>query len=112
MSRSRYQPAYDAADELGKVWDDADKDAKDYRPVAPEVDFESTVTPVEGVVDYHEIKWESFSQVIETSERFTFYSGRSISKVIAKSQFSDHQEVAALRLVIRRHVENSELLDD
>ena len=62
-------------------------------------------------VDYEEMKWESFSRVVETPEQFLFYSDRSLAKIIAKSSFSSQQQVLALRRVSRRHVANSELLD-
>jgi hypothetical protein len=75
-------------------------------------EFKSTAAPVQGTVDYGEIKWEAFSRIVETPERFTFYSGRNIAKVIAKPQFISRREVVALRRVIRRHVADSELLDD
>jgi YcxB-like protein len=75
-------------------------------------DFKSAVAPVQGAVDYEEMKWESFSRVVETPEQFLFYSDRSLAKIIAKSSFSSRQQVLALRRVIRRHVANSELLGD
>jgi len=75
-------------------------------------EFKSATAPVQGAVDYEEMKWESFSRVVETPEQFLFYSDRSVAKIIAKSSFFSRQQVLALRRVIRRHVANSELLDD
>ncbi len=75
-------------------------------------EFKSAAAPVQGAVDYEEMKWESFSRVVETPERFLFYSDRSVAKIIAKTSFSSRQQLLALRRVIRRHVANSELLDD
>jgi hypothetical protein len=75
-------------------------------------EFKSAAAPVQGAVDYEEMKWESFSRVVETPEQFLFYSDRSMAKVMAKSSFSSRQQVLALRRVIRRHVANGELLDD
>jgi hypothetical protein len=108
--RARYFRAY--TDPLEKVWNEADRDSKTPQRVAPEVDFVSTAAPVEGAVDYREMKREAFSRVTETPDQFTFYSGRNIAKVIAKPQFTNHREVVALRRVIRRNVANNELLDD
>ena len=107
---ARYFRAY--TEPLEKVWNEADRDSKVAQRVAPEVDFLSTAVPVEGAVDYSEMKWEAFSHVVETQKEFTFYSGRNIAKVIAKPQFTDHREVLALRRVIRRYVSDNELLDD
>jgi hypothetical protein len=106
---ARYFRAY--TEPLEKVWNEAERDSKTEQRVAPEVDFVSTAVPVEGAVDYREMKWESFSRVVETPEQFTFYSGRSIAKVIPKPHFKDHREIVALRRVIRRHVAANELLD-
>ena len=75
-------------------------------------EFKSAAVPVQGAVDYEEMRWESFSRVVETPEQFFFYSDRSVAKIIAKSSFSSRQQVLALRRVIRRHLTNSELLDD
>jgi hypothetical protein len=75
-------------------------------------EFKSAAAPVQGAVDYEGMKWESFSRVVETPEQFTFYAGRSIARLIAKSEFSDARQIAALRRVIRRHVADNELLDD
>ena len=74
--------------------------------------FKSDTAPVRGVIDYDELKWESFSRVAETPAEFTFYSGKNLAKVIAKSEFSSRQEIRALRRVIRRQIAVSELLDD
>jgi hypothetical protein len=68
--------------------------------------FQSTATPVEGAVDYGELNWGSYDRVVETSEQFAFYSGRSVQKIIAKSAFTSQREIAALRRVIRRQVRN------
>ena len=74
--------------------------------------FKSTAAPVKGAVDYDDLKWESFTRVVETPVEFTFLSGRNIAKVIAKSEFSSPQEIRALRRVIRRQVAQCVLLDD
>jgi hypothetical protein len=74
--------------------------------------FKGDSAPVHGVIDYDELKWESFSRVTETPAEFTFYSGKNLAKVIAKTQFSSCQEIRALRRVIRRQIADSELLDD
>jgi hypothetical protein len=74
--------------------------------------FKSDTAPVRGVIDYDELKKESFSRVAETPAEFTFYSGNNLAKVIAKSEFSSRQEIRALRRVIRRQIADSELLDD
>jgi hypothetical protein len=74
--------------------------------------FKRDATPVRGVVDYDELKWESFSRVVETPAEFTFYSGKNLAKVITKSEFSGRQEIRALRRVIRRQIADSALLDD
>jgi len=74
--------------------------------------FKSDTAPVRGVIDYDELKWEFFSRVVETPAEFTFYSGKNLAKVIAKSEFSSRQEIRALRRVIRRQIAHSELLDD
>ena len=74
--------------------------------------FHSAASPVQGAVDYSDMRWDSFSRAIETQEQFSFYSGRGISKVIEKKHFTNRQELLALRRMIRRHVPGSELLDD
>jgi hypothetical protein len=74
--------------------------------------FKSDAAQVRGVVDYDELKWESFSRVVETPAEFTFYSGKNLAKVIAKSEFTSRQEILALRRVIRRQIADSALLDD
>jgi hypothetical protein len=74
--------------------------------------FKSDTAPVRGVIDYDELEWKSFSRVVETPAEFTFYSGKNLAKVIAKSEFSSRQEIRALRRVIRRQIADSELLDD
>jgi hypothetical protein len=74
--------------------------------------FKSDTAPVRGVIDYDELKWKSFSRVVERPAEFTFYSGKNLAKVIAKSEFSSRQEIRALRRVIRRQIADSELLDD
>src|SRR6266849_10430862 len=45
-------------------------------------EFKSAAAPVQGTVDYD----ESFSRVAETPEQFTFYSARSVAKVVEKSK--------------------------
>jgi len=75
-------------------------------------EFKSATAPVQGAVDYDEMKWESFSRAIETLEQFTFYSARSVAKKIDKSKFSSRQELLTFRRMIRRHVADTELLHD
>jgi hypothetical protein len=75
-------------------------------------EFESAPAPVQGTVDYDEMKWESFSRVAETPEQFTFYSARSVAKVFEKSKFSSRQELLTFRRMIRRHIADSELRHD
>ena len=74
--------------------------------------FKSDTAPVRGAIDYDDLKWESFSRVVETPAEFTFYTGKNITKVIAKSEFSNPQEIRALRRVIRRQVAKTLLLDE
>lgn len=74
--------------------------------------FKSEAAPVRGAIDYDDLKWEAFSRVVESPAEFTFYSGKNIAKVIAKSEFSSPQEIRALRRVIRRRVAACVLLDD
>jgi len=74
--------------------------------------FKSDSAPVHGVIDYDELKWESFSRVAETPAEFTFYSGKNLAKVIAKSQFSSRQEIRAFRRVVRRQIADSALRND
>jgi hypothetical protein len=112
LGRGVTQPVDEFARELGRVWNEADRDSKTNSHVAPEVDFQSTAVPVEGAVDYDEMKWDTYSSVIETPEQFVFYSGKSLALILRRSKFKDHQEIVALRRVIRRHVANNELLDD
>src|SRR5215467_10457321 len=64
--------------------------------------FQTTTTPVQGAVDYGEMKWESYDRVVETPEQFAFYNGRSTQKIIAKSAFTTQQEIITLRRVIQR----------
>ena len=75
-------------------------------------DFKSTAVPVLGVVDYDELRWDSYDKVVETLDQFVFYNGRSIQKTITKSAFTNRQEVVALRRVIHRHARNCELRED
>ena len=75
-------------------------------------DFKSTAVPVLGVVDYDELRWDSYDKVVETLDQFVFYNGRSIQKTFTKSAFTSRQEVVALRRVIHRHVRNCELRED
>jgi len=58
------------------------------------------------------MKWESFSRVAETPKQFTFYSARSVAKVVEKSKFSRRQELLTFRRMIRRHIADNELLHD
>jgi hypothetical protein len=74
--------------------------------------FKSNSAPVHGVIDYDELKWESFSRVIETPAEFTFYSGKNLAKHIAKSEFSSRQEIRAFRRLVRRQIADSALLSD
>jgi len=74
--------------------------------------FKSTATPVQGAVDYDDLKWDSYDQVVETAEQFVFSNGRSTQKTIAKSAFTNRQEIVTLRRVIRRHVRKCELRYD
>ena len=74
--------------------------------------FQSAASPVQGAVDYSDMRWDSFSRAIETPEQFSFYSGRGIGKVIEKKHFTNRQELLALRRMIRRHVPECQLLDD
>src|SRR4030095_6717489 len=74
--------------------------------------FKSSTDPVYGAVDYDELKWDSFNKAIETPEQFVFYNGRSVQKILAKSEFSRRQEIVTLRRVIRRYVGDCDLRDD
>jgi hypothetical protein len=74
--------------------------------------FVPDALPVKGAVDYDDLKWETFSRVVETPVEFSFLNGRNIAKVIAKSEFSSRQEIRTLRRVIRRQVPECVLLDD
>jgi hypothetical protein len=74
--------------------------------------FKSNSAPVHGIIDYDELKWESFSRVTETPAEFTFYSGKNLAKHIAKSQFSSRQEIRAFRRVVRRQIADTALLND
>jgi hypothetical protein len=77
--------------------------------------FQSAAAPVQGAVDYADMDWRVYSQVIETAERFTFYSGTGvalrIAKVIEKSTFTNPQELAAFRRTVRRYVADTRLMD-
>lgn len=75
-------------------------------------EFKSTTTPVQGAVDYGEIKWESYTRAVETAEQFTFYSGPNIAKIIEKKPIESRQQLMALRRVVRRQVADCKLLDD
>jgi YcxB-like protein len=72
--------------------------------------FQSAATPVQGAVDYSDMRWDSFSRVVETPEQFTFYSGRGIAKVIEKSSFTTSQELVTFRRMVRRYMGDSTLL--
>ncbi len=74
--------------------------------------FKSTATPVQGAVDYGELNWDSYDRVVETLEQFVFYNGRSVQKTIAKSAFTNQQEIVTLRRVIHRYIPNSEVRED
>jgi len=73
--------------------------------------FKSDTTPFPGAVDYQEMKWDSFSRVVETQEQFVFYGERSVAKTIPKIGFSTGLELVTLRRMIRRHVRDHRLLD-
>lgn len=73
--------------------------------------FKSATPPVQGSVDYDDLKWDSYDRVVETPDQFVFYAGRSTEKIIAKSAFTNRQEILTLRRMIRRYVTNRELLD-
>ena len=111
LGRGAY-PIDEFARETNRVWNEADRDSKTNDRAAPEVDFVSTAVPMEGAVNYKEMKWDTFTSVSETPEQFAFYSGKSAALVIRKSRFKDRLELLTLRRVIRRHVANNELLDD
>jgi len=72
--------------------------------------FQSTAAAVQGAIDYADIQWHLFSRAVETPVQFTFYCDRSIAKVIEKSRFTNPQELATFRRMVRRHVANSTLL--
>jgi|SRR5262245_15571422 len=74
--------------------------------------FKSTAVPAHGAIDYEDISWQQFTSAVETSARFTFYSGRTIAKVVEKSQFTNPQELPTFRRMIRRNVADSKLLPD
>ena len=74
--------------------------------------FKSDTEPVHGAVDYDEMRWNFYDKVIETPEQFVFYNGQSTQKIIAKSAFTNRQEIVTLRRVIHRYVRNCELRDD
>ena len=112
LGRGGAYPIDEFARETQRVWTEADHDAKTNTRVAPEIDFVSTAAPVEGAVNYNEMKWDTFTSITETPEQFAFYNGKSIALVIRKSRFKDRLELLTLRRVIRRHVANNELLDD
>jgi hypothetical protein len=112
LGRGGAYPIDEFARETKRVWDEADRDSKTNSRAAPEVDFVSTAVPVEGAVNYNEMKWDTFTSITETPEQFAFYNGKSIALVIRKSRFKDRLELLTLRRVIRRHVTNNELLDD
>lgn len=72
-------------------------------------EFKSTAVPEQGAIDYGEMKWESYTRVVETPDQFTFYSGANVARVIRKNELSDARQQAALRRVVRRNVADSEL---
>jgi len=74
--------------------------------------FHSTTTPQAGAIDYASIDWHLFSSAVETPAQFTFYSERSIAKVIEKTQFTNPQELATFRRVVRRYVADCQLLPE
>src|SRR5882724_5418626 len=92
LGRGAAYPIDEFARETKRVWTEADRDTKTDSRVAPEVDFVSTAVPAEGAVNYNEMKWDTFTSVTETPEQFAFYSGKSDSLVIRKSDFKDRQE--------------------
>lgn len=66
--------------------------------------FQSTASPQQGAIDYAGMDWHLFSRAEETAAQFTFYSGRSIAKIVEKSSFTNPRELATFRRVVRRHV--------
>ena len=110
LGRGGAYPIDEFARETKRVWDEADRDSKTNSRAAPEVDFVSTAVPVEGAVNYNEMKWDTFTSITETPEQFTFYGARTVAKVIEKSKFSSRQELLTFRRMIRRHIADNELL--
>src|SRR5262245_24341756 len=74
--------------------------------------FKSASLPVQGVVDYGDIEWDSYDKVVETAEQFVFSRGSATARIIAKAAFTNRREIVALRRVIRRHVQDCHLRDD
>ena len=89
-----------------------DKEREEKRKDHVVEEFKSDAAPVQGAVDYADMKWDSFTRVVETPEQFEFYSGPTVQKRIAKSEFSSPQELATLRRVIRRYAQGCELRED
>lgn len=89
-----------------------DKEREEKRKDHIVEEFKSVAAPVQGAVDYADMKWDSFTRVVETPEQFEFYCGRNIAKVIAKSDIPDTRQLVALRRVIRRNVADTELVDN
>jgi hypothetical protein len=70
-------------------------------------EFKSSAAPVQGAVDYGEMDWQLFTRAVESRERFTFYSGANIAKVVEKSRFADTHELETFRRMVRRYVADS-----
>jgi len=105
-------PLDQAVHEANRIWTEAGDDVKTGGRVAPEVDFVSSAVPVQGTVNYAEMKWDEYTSAVESADRLTFYVGRSTALEIRKSDFADHHQLEALRRVIRRRVAECQLLDD
>ena len=105
-------PLDNAAHEANRIWTEAGDDIKTGGRVAPEVDFVSTAVPVQGTVNYADLKWDDCASVKENTDEFSFYDGKTLLLRIRKSNFKNHGEIQALRRVIRRRVTSRELQDD
>jgi len=91
---------------------DYDNEQEEKRKARIVGQFQGSEEAVQGAVDYAELRWHAYTRVVETPQQFTFYSGPSIVKVIAKKELTDMRQIAALRRVIRRSVPECELRDD
>ncbi len=89
----------------------ADEEIEGHRRQQIVDSFKSTASPPQpGAIDYEGISWNLFTSALETPSQFTFYSNRNIAKVIEKSAFTNPQELATFRRMVRRYVANSQLL--